>query len=61
MNCHGCKFWKQDLSHADIGECRRNAPTVIYTPGELWTAKPRDIHLFPCTRDGDWCGEYQPR
>jgi hypothetical protein len=64
--CETCRFWDyegKDLYESDsegdiyFADCRRFPPIAgtavdvddVFTPG------------FPATRDGDWCGEWQPQ
>ncbi len=65
--CKDCRFWYGPVltfsGHADLGRCRRHAPTALprffseaeYPPG--WNGAAQA--LFPLTQRDEWCGDFQ--
>lgn len=52
--CERCLFWQEidkkglDIGGPRLGQCRKNAPSVIRGGESVW----------PLTPDETWCGEY---
>lgn len=65
--CADCKFfverWRDDLSSAALGECRRRPPVVdqISDPIETEDGGTIGNRLFPAVAPADWCGEFRAR
>ena len=58
-NCKFCLSWivsMKPATNAEIFECRRYPPTVIFDSGGF-TLKPR----YPLVESIAWCGEWKPR
>jgi hypothetical protein len=61
-SCSRCRFWKQDSSELELGECRR------YPPAHSTIEADEDVtpyfairHDWPLTEKDDYCGEFMSR
>jgi hypothetical protein len=58
--CDECRHWESGRQGV-IGECRRNAPTII--ENQVRRLEDVEIHMasvFPYTSYDCWCGEFIP-
>ena len=55
--CSTCHFWRKQAirDESDWGQCRRMPPTLP----ELDDDKLVIAGIWPSTKSGDWCGEWE--
>ena len=55
--CSTCHFWRKQTirDESDWGQCRRMPPTLP----ELADDKLVIAGIWPSTKSGDWCGEWE--
>jgi hypothetical protein len=57
--CDKCSFWEEwSFDEHPQGFCRRYAPRAMIKD---ITIDFDDYLLWPTTRGGSWCGEFQPK
>lgn len=63
-SCKNCKYWNSLEKEVwkeigkQMGECRRNSPTVIFSRHLNLSLYSKWPH-FPWTDSEEWCGDYK--
>lgn len=57
VRCDQCRYWDTSAYKKHVmGDCHRFPPTALESEDE--DGKTDFVHVWPCTRFNDWCGEF---